>query len=139
MMKICMIVDDSPVIRKVARRIMELLGYIVVEAGNGEEAMRLCFDSRPDLILVDWNMPSMSGIEFISAFREMQNSASMEGDQEQNVSTKIIYCTSELMVAEMTKAKRAGADGFLMKPFSKELVETRLVELGLASPVSAAA
>ena len=63
-MKTCMIVDDSRVIRKVSRHLLEGMGFEVGEAGNGQEALEACAVAMPELILLDWNMPVMSGIEF---------------------------------------------------------------------------
>ncbi|GIL01998.1 MAG: response regulator [Alphaproteobacteria bacterium] len=128
-MKIFMIADDSPVIRKVGRRIIEDLGFVVVEAANGEEALALARDNMPDAIMVDWDMPRMSGIELV---REL---AALPGADK----ARIIYCTSSLMVPEMTKAKRAGAAGFMMKPFNRKLLTEILTELGLMETASEAA
>ena len=120
-MKIFMIVDDSPVIRKVAHRILSDMGFVVVEADDGLEALTKSADSIPDVMLVDWDLPSMSGVELIEEFRKLPDSAN----------TKVLYCTSEIMVSEMTKAKRAGAHGFLMKPFDRGILSHKLAELGL--------
>lgn len=120
-MKVFMIADDSPVIRKVGRRIVEDLGFVVVEASNGEEALAKAIDNMPDAIMVDWDMPSMPGVELVSNLARLPGSERM----------KIIYCTSSLMVPEMTKAKRAGASGFMMKPFNRKLLTDMFVELGM--------
>src|SRR3546814_19138680 len=66
-MKSCLIVDDSKVIRKVARRILETMDFSVSEAGDGQEALIACRQSPPDVVLIDWNMPVMSGMEFLRA------------------------------------------------------------------------
>lgn len=128
-MKIFMIVDDSPVIRKVGRRIIEDMGFVVVEAGDGDEALRLVRDSMPDAILVDWDMPGLTGLELI---REI---VLMPGAE----NTKILYCTSELMVPEMTKAKRSGASGFIMKPFNRRVLKEKFQDVGLMDDVGEAA
>ncbi len=120
-MKVCMIIDDSSVIRKVTRRIVEDMDYVVDEAENAENGLRKCDDSMPDVILVDWKTAAMSGVEFIQQL----------GKRELASATKVIFCTSELLVAEMTKAKRAGAHGFLMKPFNRKLLQDKFIELGL--------
>lgn len=127
-MKIFMIVDDSPVIRKVAHRILSDMGFVVVEADDGLEALTKCADNMPDVLLVDWDLPSMSGVELIEEFRKLADSAN----------TKVLYCTSEIMVSEMTKAKRAGAHGFLMKPFDRAILSYKLAELGLKMDQQAA-
>lgn len=120
-MKVFMIADNSPVIRKVGRRIIEDLGFVVVEASSGDEAVAKAVDDMPDAIMVDWDMPGMSGIELVANLARLPGSERM----------KIIYCTSSLMVPEMTKAKRAGASGFMMKPFNRKLLTELFVELGL--------
>ena len=69
-MKNCLIVDDSRVIRKVSRHIVETLGFEVDEAADGQEALAKCDEGMPDVILLDWNMPVMSGIEFLTQLRD---------------------------------------------------------------------
>src|SRR5262245_51197089 len=68
-MKHCLVVDDSRVIRKVARRILEELKFDISEACDGKEALDVCRSTMPDAILLDWNMPIMNGIEFLRALR----------------------------------------------------------------------
>ena len=120
-MKIVMVADDSPVIRKVARRLLEDMNFVVVEASDGEEVVRLAGDNMPDAILIDWDMPRMNGQEVIEAVKAMPEAAK----------TKLIYCTSEVLVPEMTKAKRSGAHGFLMKPFNRKVLMRVFIENGL--------
>lgn len=120
-MKIFLIVDDSPVIRKVANRILTDMGFVVVEAADGFEALEKCKYNMPDAVLIDWDTPGMSGIEFLEQF------AIIEGAQ----AARIIYCTSEIMVSDMTKAKRAGANAFMMKPFNRKILSTKLEEAGI--------
>ncbi|WP_156494056.1 response regulator, partial [Erythrobacter sp. HI0028] len=71
-MKSCLIVDDSRVIRKVSRHILETLGFQVEEAENGQEGLDKCAESMPDVVLLDWNMPVMTGIEFITQLRQRE-------------------------------------------------------------------
>ena len=120
-MKFFMIVDDSPIIRKVARRILEGIGYVVAEAVDGVDALEKCGHSMPDIIMVDWDMPRMNGIEFIQGLK------SLEGSQ----NTKTLFCTSEVMMNEMMQAKRAGCDGFLLKPFTRTILMQKLSEIGV--------
>ncbi|MEO0369614.1 MAG: response regulator [Pseudomonadota bacterium] len=124
-----MIVDDSPVIRSVGGRIIGDLGFSVVEAADGFEALEKCRREMPDVILVDWDLTSMSGLELIEELNK--NLASQH--------TKILYCTTEIMIPEMTKAKRAGVNGFLMKPFNREIVIHKLVEAGIIDAAEVAA
>ena len=120
-MKIFLVVDDSPVIRKVADRILTDLGYAVVEAEDGYSALDIVRRELPDAMLVDWDLGNMTGLEFLEEFNQINGS---------HLTTKI-YCTSEIAISNMTKAKRLGASGFLMKPFNREIVVHKLQELGL--------
>ena len=128
-MKIFLIVDDSPVIRKVANRILSDLGFVCIEAADGDEALEKCKYEMPDAILLDWDTPGMSSLEFLSSFSDLEGHSSV----------RIIYCTSEIMVSEMTKAKRAGANAFMMKPFNRSILQTKIREAGLEIVRSSAA
>lgn len=128
-MRIFMIVDDSPVIRRVGSRVISDLGFSVIEAADGFEGLEKCRREMPDIILVDWDLTGMTGLEFIEELNK--NPASQH--------TKVLYCTSEVMIPEMTKAKRAGADGFLMKPFNREIVVHKLIEAGVLNEAPQAA
>ena len=120
-MKQCMIVDDSRVIRKVSRHIVESFAFEVTEAENGQDALAKCGEAMPDLILLDWNMPVMNGIEFICALRRQDG-----GDR-----PKVVFCTTENDVAHIARALHAGANEYIMKPFDKEIVEAKFQEVGL--------
>ena len=115
-MKTCLIVDDSRVIRKVSRHIVEALGLEVDEAANGQEALDKCSQAMPDLVLLDWNMPVMSGIEFLVKLRERPDGKS----------PKVIFCTTENDVAHIRQAIDAGADEYVMKPFDFDTLQMKL-------------
>ena len=119
-MKQCLVVDDSSVVRKVVRRIMEGLEFTVSEAEDGAQALDFCRKAMPDLILLDWSMPVMDGVEFLAQLRQGEG-----GDR-----PKVVFCTTENDVAQIAKAMRAGADDYLMKPFDRDLVEAKLQEVG---------
>ena len=70
-MRTCLVVDDSRVIRKVSRHILESLDFTVEEAENGQLGLDKCAEAMPDVILLDWNMPVMSGMEFLGAFNDL--------------------------------------------------------------------
>jgi two-component system, chemotaxis family, chemotaxis protein CheY len=120
-MKSCLIVDDSSVIRKVARRILEALDFQIVEAENGEEAIETCKRNLPDAILLDWNMPKMDCYDFLRVLRRLPG-----GDR-----PKVVFCTTENDVAHIARALHAGANEYIMKPFDKEIVEAKFQEVGL--------
>lgn len=120
-MKTCLIVDDSSVIRKVARRILEGLDFQIAEAEDGEKAVEVCKREMPDAVLLDWNMPVMDGIQFLRALR-----ASPGGD-----APIVLFCTTETELAKIQTAIEAGANEYIMKPFDSEIVESKLSQVGL--------
>jgi two-component system, chemotaxis family, chemotaxis protein CheY len=120
-MKTCLVVDDSSVIRKVARRILEGLEFQILEAENGEEAIETCKKQLPDAILLDWNMPKMDGYDFLRVLRRLPG-----GD-----GPKVVFCTTENDVAHIARALHAGANEYIMKPFDKDIVEAKFQEVGL--------
>ena len=122
-MRTCLVVDDSSVIRKVARRILEGLDFQIIEAEDGEKALEVCKRGLPDAILLDWNMPVMDGYEFLGNLRRMPG-----GDQ-----PKVVFCTTENDVAHIARALRAGANEYIMKPFDKDIVTAKFQEVGLPS------
>ncbi len=119
-----LIVDDSRVIRKVAGRIMQSLGFLTREAEHGAEACAACQSCMPDAILLDWNMPVMDGLEFLDRLRRMPG----------GMGPKVVFCTTENEVAQITRAIAAGADEYIMKPFDAEIVRSKLQEVGLLVP-----
>ncbi|HMG80806.1 MAG TPA: response regulator [Xanthobacteraceae bacterium] len=120
-MKTCLVVDDSSVIRKVARRILEGLDFQIMEAENGEEAIETCKRQLPDAILLDWNMPKMDGYDFLRVLRRLPG-----GD-----GPKVVFCTTENDVAHIARALHAGANEYIMKPFDKDIVQAKFEEVGL--------
>lgn len=120
-MKRVLVVDDSAVIRKVARRILEKLHFGTAEAEDGMTALAACEEAMPDVILLDCNMPTMDGFEFLRRLRKMPN-----GNQ-----PKVIFCTTENEVGLIVRARHAGADEFLMKPFDQQIVRSKFEQIGL--------
>ncbi len=118
--KTCLIVDDSRVIRKVARQIMEGFGYAVVEAENGEEALTRCQLGMPHLVLTDWNMPVMSGLDFVARMRELPEAKK----------ATVVFCTSKGEVADIHAGIAAGADDYIVKPFEETALKAKLETLG---------
>jgi two-component system chemotaxis response regulator CheY len=125
--KSCLVVDDSRVIRKVARRILEDLGLDVSEAADGVEALSWCRTIMPDSILLDWNMPLMDGLEFLRELR-----ASPHGD-----APVVIFCTVESDLEHITLALGAGADEYIMKPFDSDILAMKLSEAGVLGKAAA--
>ena len=120
-MKRCLVVDDSSVIRKVARRILEELDFEIDEAKDGREALEACGRGMPDGILLDWNMPVMSGIDFLVELRQVEGGAK----------PMVVFCTTENDMEHITRAMEAGANEYIMKPFDKEILEDKFSAVGL--------
>ncbi|WGM30211.1 Chemotaxis protein CheY [Brevundimonas sp. NIBR11] len=116
----CLIVDDSRIIRKVARRIVEGLGFEVDEAADGVEALSYCTGLMPDVVLLDWNMPVMDGLTFLRRLR-----ATPGGDK-----PKVLFCTIETAPDRIAEALSAGADDYVMKPFDSEILHSKFSEVG---------
>ncbi len=122
-MSYCLIVDDSAVIRKVAKHIVEGFKFETSEAEDGSVALAKCRKQMPDAVLLDWNMPQMDGIQFIKALRE----------EKDGHMPKVIFCTTENDANHISMAIEAGADEFVMKPFDKTILETKFQQVGLIS------
>jgi two-component system chemotaxis response regulator CheY len=120
-MKHCLVVDDSAVIRKVARRILEGLSFRISEAEDGQQALAACQSEMPDAVLLDWNMPVMDGYEFLRRLRQMPHGRV----------PKVVFCTTENDIAHIARAMHAGADEYIMKPFDKEIITAKFQEVGL--------
>jgi two-component system chemotaxis response regulator CheY len=120
-MKKCLVVDDSRVIRKVARRILEDLDFSIDEADDGTSALDHCRASMPDAILLDWNMPHMNGLEFLRALRKEKGGNS----------PVVVFCTTENDIEHITQAINAGANEFIMKPFDRDIIQAKFSEVGL--------
>ena len=121
MVRTCLVVDDSRVVRKVARRILEEIGYDVAEAADGVEALAWCRAAMPDAILLDWNMPVMDGLEFLVQLR-----TEPDGDK-----PAVVFCTVENDPDHISRALDAGAVEYIMKPFDSDIIESKFVEAGL--------
>ncbi len=122
-MKTCLVVDDSRVIRKVARRIIEDFGFDTAEAADGMEALAWCRTAMPEAILLDWNRPVMNGIDFLRQLRREPG-----GD-----TPVVLFCTVENDLAHITEALESGADEYIMKPFDSDIMAAKFAEAGLLS------
>jgi two-component system, chemotaxis family, chemotaxis protein CheY len=121
-MKQALVVDDSSFIRKIAKQILEGLEFEVTEAKDGAQALEICQTALPEFVLLDWNMPVMSGLEFLTKLREMP-----DGDKPQ-----VIFCTTENTKERIITALEAGATEYIMKPFDQDIIRTKLEQIGLA-------
>ncbi len=119
--KMCLVVDDSRVVRKVARRILEALDFETAEACDGAEALAFCRTAMPDAILLDWYMPNMDGLEFLCTLRGEPN-----GDQ-----PVVVFCAAENEPERIAEALAQGADEFIMKPFDGDIIAYKFSQAGL--------
>jgi two-component system, chemotaxis family, chemotaxis protein CheY len=116
-----LVVDDSEIIRKVARRVLEDMNYMVIEADNGTAALEQCAKAMPQLILLDWHMPGMTGHEFLSLLH------SIPTDRKPIV----VYCTTENDPTDIARAFAGGAEALLMKPFNRATLKAKVGEVAL--------
>ena len=117
----CLIVDDSNVIRMLLSKIMGNFGYEVLEAEDGEEVLKIFDSEYPELIILDWYLPRMSGIDALIRLRSIKDIKR----------PYVIFCTSVVDVIKMREALMAGADDYIMKPFDEEIIASKLSILGL--------
>lgn len=120
-MKQVLIVDDSPVIRKVARRILEGLRFQTAEADDARQGLDACAFLMPDAIFVDGRLPVMDGAAFVKELRKMPG-----GDK-----PLVVIVMSEIDVAQTARARHSGADDIMLKPFDKAIMTAKMDELGL--------
>jgi two-component system chemotaxis response regulator CheY len=118
----CLVVDDSRVIRKVARRIIEAMGFEVSECGDGMEALAWCRTAMPDCILLDKNMPVMDGMVFLKQLRRERG-----GHR-----PVVVFCTADNDPDTIVEALDAGAAEYIMKPFDSDILVSKFAEAGFA-------
>ena len=117
-----LVIDDSRAMRMILGRMLRELGMGVAEAANGRLALDLLDEGLdPALVLVDWNMPEMTGIEFVVAVRGPPYLST----------ARIVMVTTETEVPQIAQALAAGADEYVMKPFTKESIFEKLQLLGI--------
>jgi len=119
--RVCLVVDDSRVVRKVARRILEQHGFTVEEAEDGQGALDACRRAMPGSVLLDWNMPVMNGIDFLKALREEFGPGN----------PPVLFCTTENDIDRIEQAISFGAQEFIMKPFDEEILVGKFEQVGL--------
>jgi len=119
--KSCLIVDDSKVVRMVARRILEDLSFAVAEAADGAAALDACRAALPDAMLLDRSMPVMDGIECLRRLRTLPG-----GER-----TVVVFCSTDNDIAHIKEALAAGANEYVMKPFDNDIIQSKLALVGL--------
>jgi two-component system, chemotaxis family, chemotaxis protein CheY len=123
-MKFCLLVEQSDVIRKIAKHILEDENYLVIEATDSKSALELVMRGAPDLILLDWQVQSPGVIEFLTQIQPLLD---------ENKLTRVLYCTTENDPIAIAKALSAGATDVLMKPFNRQTFLTKLTSHALAA------
>jgi two-component system, chemotaxis family, chemotaxis protein CheY len=123
MLRTCLVVDPSQVVRKVARRIFETMQFHTVEAETGREALQKCEADMPDAILLDGHLSTMSSAEVLATLRALPDGRK----------PLVIYCTTENDASEIARALSAGADDYVLKPFDRESIRAKLTSAGLKS------
>src|SRR5215475_11235433 len=121
MSPLCLIVDDSRVIRRMAADILKGLGLRTAEAENGLKAVEFCHKMVPDMVLLDWNMPEMDGISCLKALRAMVLEPR----------PIVVMCTTENSLSKIREALETGADEYIMKPYDRDVLLDKLVQVGL--------
>jgi two-component system chemotaxis response regulator CheY len=118
-----LIVDDSKTIRVILGRILKELGYETCEAANGLEGLKVMESekNKVDVVLADWNMPEMNGLEMLKRLRQNSDLTSL----------KVVMVTTETELENMTSALEAGADEYVMKPFTKDIIREKLELVGI--------
>jgi len=117
-----LVIDDSRATRRLIGDILREIGYEVTEAGNGLEGLeRLEQLGKPNVVLVDWNMPEMNGLEFIKAVRSTKS----------NRDLPLIMVTTETEMERMALAFMAGVNEYIMKPFDRIMIQEKLAMLGV--------
>ncbi len=112
-----LIVDDSKTMRDMIKSILDQIeSDQVEEASDGQDALRALSNFQPDVVLLDWNMPTMNGLEFIKAFRQI------------SLTTPVIMVTTECSQAHVVEAIKAGVDDYIIKPFTPALLAHRIQE-----------
>lgn len=125
-----LIIDDSRAMRRILRQIVEPMGFTILEAGDGQEGFNNVAAHRGEIevVLVDWNMPVMNGLEFVKLVRSDDELRDM----------KLMMVTTETEPAQMARALMAGVDEFVMKPFTKDILLEKLKLIGVNCPDCAA-
>ncbi len=117
----CVIADDSRIIRMLLSKIMTNLGFEVIEAEDGEEVVEMVELNEPSIVIMDWRLPVLDGIDALYKIRSLKNIEQ----------PKVMFCSSIIDVEKIKEALNGGADDYVMKPFDEEIIISKLEILGL--------
>jgi two-component system, chemotaxis family, chemotaxis protein CheY len=127
-MKHFLIVETSSVVRKIAKRILAEEGGVVYEAETADHMIEICSYEMPDCIIISSNLPDMEAHDAVAALRRLPDAKN----------AKVLLLTVEMNVGKIMRAKRAGADGYMMKPFNREILLTAIKSVAPAAQTIAA-
>ena len=117
----CLIADDSRIIRMVLAKIFSNFGFEVEEAEDGDEVIEKCLAEEPDIIVMDWWLPVIDGIDVLYKIRNDRRIRQ----------PRIVFCSANSNPEKISEALQGGADDYLMKPFDEEIIKSKLIILGL--------
>jgi len=118
-----LVVDDSRAVRMILARTLREIGYEVCEASNGREALKVIEAEKAELTLVltDWNMPEINGLDLVKLVRQDPQLSSLV----------MVMVTTETELDQMAAALEAGANEYVMKPFTKDILVEKLESVGI--------
>lgn len=116
--KLCLVVDDSATVRRVAGRMLRELEIDVDEASDGQIALEKCLRLMPEVIVLDWNMPVLNGIEFLRSLRKLE-----DGEH-----PRVVFCTTNADVEHLREAFETGANDYIMKPFDALTLKSKVLK-----------
>ncbi|MGE0407673.1 MAG: response regulator, partial [Amphiplicatus sp.] len=120
-MKSCLVIEDSAIVRQIAARVVEAIGLCAREAANASEAIEMCRAEKPDVVLLDWDLPAMGALDFLRGV----------GAFEPDARPAIVLCATENDAQQFVLAKAAGAAHHVMKPYDKDMIEAKFAEIGV--------
>lgn len=119
-MKSCLIVEDNNVVRGIIAEILTNLGLVVIEKASAEQAVTYCAEEKPDMVILDWDLPSLGALDFLGGV------GALDAAKRPN----IILCATENDPQQFKLAKAAGAEHHMLKPFNKAILTAKLAEIG---------
>jgi two-component system, chemotaxis family, chemotaxis protein CheY len=123
----CLVVDDSATMRRIVVNALKTIGYSdVVEAGDGQEALAKC-DGSIEMVITDWNMPTMGGLELVKSLR----------GNAQTAKVPILMVTTRSVKEDILQAVEAGVSSYILKPFTPQVLKEKLDQVSSMASGSA--
>ncbi len=124
-MKMCLIVDDSREDRQIAARYLRKFGFLIKQAVDGDEALTMCRQNMPDIILVDHLVPKVDGLEFLKKLKKTRG----------GTKPVVLFCSRQGDTAALGRALWQGAAECLVKPFDADLLNFKLHQVGAITKI----